>query len=537
MKYKGGGGLEQQIKKLKWPITRKILVMYLTVSFAVLIIGALILHTHSKEVKKFTEAEEKFSQASDKFNEAMKRYKQVMKKQQILIPPGIIDKDVLDLGEKAKKATEEAQTSIGDAQTSIGEAQNESKKLKIGTPIILVFSIIGVLTGSLAITKILYVKPIYDLLKVTARITEGDLSQKVVMNRQDEYQTLSDAFNQMTEVLKSTIEYQREQINKLLLAFNAAAQGDLTQAVDMNSEDEFGQLGNAFNSMMRNLNQLVSKVDEAVARVTSSASEILAAAQQQAGGVTEQASQISEVASSLQQLTATARQVSESSQQVAKTAESGNDSARHGGKSVSDSIAAMSRIKQTVNSTAKKIQGLGESSRKISKVVTAIQDIAEKTNLLALNAAIEAARAGEAGRGFAVVADEIRKLAEGSSNSTEDINNLISSIQGETNATVMAMEEGTKSVEEGVQLINAAGDALQEIMNIVEQTAELSREISLATEQQTRGNEQVTQAMSNLSQVVKQTEMSARQTISSAQDLTELAMELKVASSELIIKR
>lgn len=523
VKYKGGGGVEQQIKRLKWPITRKILVMYLTVSVAILLIGVVIWYTHHKEVQDYTNA-------ITKYTDAIEQYKAVMKKQQILIPPGIIDKEVLDLRDSASEFSDKA-------RSAMEEAKKHSDRLATWTPIFIFFAIIAVLVGSLTITKVLYVKPIYDLLRVTARITEGDLSQKVVMNRQDEYQTLSDAFNQMTEVLKGTIEYQREQINKLLVAFNAAAQGDLTQAVDMNSEDEFAQLGNAFNAMMRNLNQLVSKVDEAVARVTSSASEILAAAQEQASGVTEQASQISEVASSLQQLTATARQVSESSQQVAGTAEKGNESARYGGKSVSDSIAAMQRIKQTVNSTAKKIQGLGESSRKISKVVTAIQDIAEKTNLLALNAAIEAARAGEAGRGFAVVADEIRKLAEESSNSTEDINNLISSIQGETNATVMAMEEGTKSVEEGVQLINEAGDALQAIMNIVEQTADLSREISMATEQQTRGNEQVTQAMSNLSQVVKQTEMSARQTISSAQDLTELATELKIASSELIIKR
>lgn len=523
MRYKGGGGLDQKIKELKWPITRKILVMYLTVSIAIGIVGFVIWKVHDIEVEKFQEAEEKYKQATQK-------YREVMKNQHSLIPPGIIDEEVLEGKRKAEEA-------MNDAEKAMADAESKSKQLSYGTPFIVVIAIFIVLVSSLLITKVLYVKPIYDLLKVTARITEGDLSQKVVMNRQDEYQTLSDAFNQMTEVLKSTIEYQREQISKLVVAFNAATQGDLTQSVDISSDDEFAQLGNAFNTMMRNLNQLVSKVDEAVARVTSSASEILAAAQEQASGVTEQASQISEVASSLNQLTATARQVSESSQQVAGTADKGNDSARHGGKAVSDSITAMQKIKSTVNSTAKKIQGLGESSRKISKVVTAIQDIAEKTNLLALNAAIEAARAGEAGRGFAVVADEIRKLAEESSNSTEDINNLISSIQSETNSTVMAMEEGTKSVEEGVDLINAAGDALGEIITIVEQTADLSREISLATEQQTRGNEQVTQAMSNLSQVVKQTEMSARQTISSAQDLTELATELKIASSELIIKR
>jgi methyl-accepting chemotaxis protein len=101
----------------------------------------------------------------------------------------------------------------------------------------------------------------------------------------------------------------------------------------------------------------------------------------------------------------------------------------------------------------------------------------------------------------------------------------------------MAMESGTKSVEEGVKLINSTGDALQEIIQVVAKTADLAKEISLSTEQQTRGNEQVSAAMSALSQVVKQTEISARETASAAHDLTELAEELKRLIQEIIITK
>lgn len=386
-------------------------------------------------------------------------------------------------------------------------------------------------------TNNLFLRPVNKLTRAALKVTEGDLNHKVEIKTGDEFEILGQSFNHMVTGLHNVIEYQRAEINRLLDAVNALARGDLTKEVQKNSDDEFGQLADSFNLMAGNLSRLVAKVDGAASRVEQAVQDILMAAEQQAAGVTEQASQISEVASSIQELTATAKQISESAQAVADSAARASQAANSGGQSVENSVLAMQKINQTVQATAKKIKALGEQSRKIGKVVTTISEIAEQINLLALNAAIEAARAGEQGRGFAVVADEVRKLAERSTQFTEEINQLISGIQSETNSTVMAMEEGTKSVEEGVNLINLAGDSLSEIISLVSQTTELSREISLSTDQQTRGNEQVSFAMSNLSQAVKQTELSARQTASSAQELSELARELKNTTEEILIKK
>lgn len=386
-------------------------------------------------------------------------------------------------------------------------------------------------------TNIFYIAPLVKMTRVSAKVTEGDLNQEVNIKTNDELEVLGHTINNMVASLRNIIEYQRTEIGRLLEAVNALASGDLTREVQRNSDDEFGQLADSFNVMAGNLSTLVAKVDGAASRVEQAVQDILMAAEQQAAGVTEQASQISEVASSIQELTATAKQISESAQAVADSASRASQAANSGGQSVENSVLAMQKINQTVQATAKKIKALGEQSRKIGKVVTTISEIAEQINLLALNAAIEAARAGEQGRGFAVVADEVRKLAERSTQFTEEINQLISGIQSETNSTVMAMEEGTKSVEEGVNLINLAGDSLSEIISLVSQTTELSREISLSTDQQTRGNEQVSFAMSNLSQAVKQTELSARQTASSAQELSELARELKNTTEEILIKK
>lgn len=385
-------------------------------------------------------------------------------------------------------------------------------------------------------TKLQIGNPVEQMTDVAIRIASGDLDQEVNVKSQTELGVLAKAFNRMTKNLKDTIQYQKDQINKILVVVDAVAQGNFTTRVEVTSTDEFGKLGERLNKMIDNLSFLVSQVDVAVERVTKVSSDILQETQEQATGVTEQVAQLSDVATSLRELTATSKQIAMASANVSNEAEKASHAALSGGRSVEDSIQAMTKISATVLGTAKKIRHLGEESRKISKVVTTIQDIAEQINLLALNAAIEAARAGEQGRGFAVVADEVRKLAERSSQFTEEINALISTIQAETNSTVMAMEEGTKSVEEGANLIDGAGASLRDIISLVEHTTELAREISLSTDQQTRGNEQVTGAMESLAQVVKQAEKSAHRTTSSAKSLTDLAQDLQKTTEVLVVK-
>lgn len=386
------------------------------------------------------------------------------------------------------------------------------------------------------VTNALFYQPIDKLVEAATKILEGEIHAQVEIKRQDEFGLLANVFNKMTEKLSSTIEYQKTQINKILPILNAITSGDLTKQCDIRSNDEFGILSHGMNKSAKAFRILVSHIEDAATKIASAGNEILVSTEQQASGVTEQASQISQIASSLQELSATAKQIAESAHNVLTSAEKAEEAALQGGKAVQDSIAAMHKIHETVSAAAKKIATLGESSKKIGIITTTIADIAEQTNLLALNAAIEAARAGEQGRGFAVVADEIRKLAEKTSVQLENINSLITTIQEETNSTIMAIENGTKSVEEGKRLINIAGEALAEIIDVVKNTSSLSKEITISTEEQTRGSEQLSHAMINLSSVVKENEAIARKNASLSNELNTLAHNLKNIISGIKIR-
>jgi methyl-accepting chemotaxis protein len=185
-----------------------------------------------------------------------------------------------------------------------------------------------------------------------------------------------------------------------------------------------------------------------------------------------QAISVSEMAAGIGELVETINKVNENGETISKVAEETSEVATKGKDAVIETVAGMNRIKDTVTDTAYKIQELGAKSAQIGEIIGVIDDIAEQTNLLALNAAIEAARAGEHGKGFAVVADEVRKLAERSARATGEIADLIKGIQDETQEAVEAMDKGTAEVESGSKLAEHAGEAIEGIMNAINEVAE-----------------------------------------------------------------
>jgi methyl-accepting chemotaxis protein len=293
------------------------------------------------------------------------------------------------------------------------------------------------------------------------------------------------------------------------------------------SQDEIGQAGTALNGMKNNLRDMIQSIAGTAEHVASASEEISSSAAQQAQGAETQKDQTTQVSTAMQEMSSTVAQVSENSNHAAEASRQAAETARHGGSIVDDTLGKMRAIAEAVRATAKKVDELGKSSDQIGRIVGAIDDIADQTNLLALNAAIEAARAGEQGRGFAVVADEVRKLAERTTSATKEIAQMIQNIQDETRVAVSAMEAGTSQAEEGVKSTAQAGDSLKEIIRMAEQVGEMIAHIATAATQQSSATEQVNQNMDQIARLVKESAVGSQQSAKACQDLSGLALDLQ----------
>ncbi|RAK23467.1 methyl-accepting chemotaxis protein [Anoxybacillus vitaminiphilus] len=316
--------------------------------------------------------------------------------------------------------------------------------------------------------------------------------------------------------------YISRMISRPVMAIAGAAQkiasGDLTaDEIKVKNRDEIGDLAKSFNQMSKNLRELIHQVASSAEQVAASAEELTASAEQTSKAAEQIAATMQDVAAgaekqvqSFQETSQTANEISFGAQQIASNAQSVSsiamdavEKATHGGKTIDVAIKQMSSINETVNGLAAVIKNLGERSKEIGQITDVITGIAEQTNLLALNAAIEAARAGEQGRGFAVVADEVRKLAEQSAQSAQQISRLISAIQEETNKAVQSMEAATKEVVSGIGVVNTAGESFNQIQSSINEVTSHIQEISSAIQQMAAGTEQMVQSMQQIAKVAE----------------------------------
>lgn len=310
----------------------------------------------------------------------------------------------------------------------------------------------------------------------------------------------------------------------------AIAGGDMTSNIDASLTDrgdEIGQLMKSLRGMSEKLKGVIGEISQSSHQIASASEELSSTAEQMSRGMQKQTTQTSQIASAMEEMSATVLEVAKNSQSASSSANDATSTAKKGGEVVAMTISGMKTIASTVEESARTIGELGKSSDQIGEIVSVIDDIADQTNLLALNAAIEAARAGEQGRGFAVVADEVRKLAERTTKATKEIAKMIKNIQKETGSAVVAMEAGTREVNEGVALANQAGESLTQIVVAVQKVNDMIRQIATAAEQQSAASEEISRSIEEIASVTRETSQGSTQTATASQELSRMATDLQ----------
>ena len=274
-------------------------------------------------------------------------------------------------------------------------------------------------------------------------------------------------------------------------------EGDLTKTIEIVGKDEISRVASGVNLTVERTSELIGKTKNLTGIVSASNQELAKRSEMSATlmeKMAEQANEMSQSAErqaeltgqsrqSITEMSAVIQQVAETAQQVSSSAFSATHEAETGEEKLNLAVGQIDTISRTVNSTASIIVELGAKSKEIGQIVDLITSIADQTNLLALNAAIEAARAGEQGRGFAVVAEEVRKLAEESGEAANRIAGIILEIQNEADKAVKAMEDGTREVAKGTEIIDEAGRAFQEIIKAINIVNQQIQEMSAASQE------------------------------------------------------
>lgn len=336
-------------------------------------------------------------------------------------------------------------------------------------------------------------------------------------------------------------------IKTLVTAATEISHGNLSENLVLKSGDELGQLAQAFNEMRIHLHNVISQVREQSSNLAAASEQLNASTEQNTLATEQISASIQEVAAGVEsqsnridQSSKMAGDVSQSISHIAK----GSDEVAHsvtqtrpiieaGKQDIETSIGQMRFIQNTVSELSTSVKLLDSRSQEISQIVNVITDIAEQTNLLALNAAIEAARAGEHGKGFAVVASEVKKLAEQSGNSTEEIRKLISNIQQEIQQTVGMMESGTNEVDKGIQVVENAHTSFTTITEYVQKMTEQIEQITTNIQQVATGTEQFSHTFKEVASVADTTAAEAQNMSASTEEQLASMEEIRGSSTAL----
>ena len=418
----------------------------------------------------------------------------------------------------------------------LAQRQQETAALKLGMDRLLGFGglacvLLAMVIGTLLVRAVS--SPLASLSTAARQLGAGVQGSRAEVMSKDELGQVALEFNRMAQAIEDSQAKElaaskelRAKVDTLLDVVSRAARGDLTADVTIRGDDAIGRLGEGLATMLGNLRSLINNVQRAGIQVTTSATQIAASARQQEATGVEQAQTSVEVLS-------TTREISANTAQLLRTMEEATEVADYTTNATVDAQDNLKRMDQTMqqmvaatDSIGAKLAALSEKASNINGVLTTITKVADQTNILSLNAAIEAEKAGEAGRGFAVVASEIRRLADQTSVSTWDIEQMLKEMQSAVSASVMGMD---KFAEEIRRSVGEARRVAEQLSGMTDQVRKLAPRFDLVLQgmqSQAVGASQITETMTQLSDA-------SQQTVDSLKATSEAVHQLQYAAGDL----
>ncbi len=433
---------------------------------------------------------------------------------------------------------------------SVTKAEIAQAGQQLGFKLIIVAIVLAAIaTGVVVLLASQLSQPLTNLTAKAQEVVEGNLDVQVELQGTQETYTLGSGFNNLVKQVNNLINEQktvaqdREKekealegaIYTLLEEVEDALEGDLTVKASLDSI-EISTVADLINAIIDNLRDIAIQVKQSTTQVGSSLLENEQSIQKLTEDAIQEAEATNQTLQSVQEMSKSIEVVAQNANQAATLADDAFKETQEGTQVMDNTVSSIISLRTTVGETAKKMKRLGESSQKISQVVSLIEEIALKTNLLAINASVEASRAGEQGQGFTIVAEQVGALAEQSATATKEIAKIVTNIQLETQEVTQAMEVGTAQVVDSTRLVEATKKRLENVLARSQSINELMQSISQATVTQTDTSALVTKLVQEIARYSEERLTSSQQVSASMRNTAQVAQKLQSAVAQFKVE-
>jgi len=431
---------------------------------------------------------------------------------------------------------------------------NQSEIYEAGNQLAFIFGSLTFFLAILAVASIIllaqnFSEPLINLINKAKQVAQGDLEVKADFEGTEENRILAYNFNSLVQRVKELIQEQETIANEqkqekealemgiyqLLDDLQGAMDGDLTVRASLDSM-EMSTVADLCNAILDSLQDIASQVQVSSNQVVSALEKDEKSIRELAKGAIEENYNTIDTLVSVKNMSETIAEIAQTANQAATLADDAYSATEESSKGMDATVSTIVNLRNTVGETAKKMKRLGESSQKISQVVSLIEEIALKTNLLAINASIEASRAGEQGRGFTVVAEQVGALAEQSASATKEIAKIVTEIQQETQNVTNAMELGTTQVVKTTQLVETTKQQLEQVLTRSRNINQLMQSISQSTISQAETSQIVRELMQKIAEKSEERLESSQEIVKSIQNTSQIALQLESAVEQFKVR-